>query len=271
MDWLRQRVEDVGLLLDPRARAYAPRRLALKVRQGFGDAMDRLRGALRRRRGPPATLRAGAAAAGLDLREFDQGRCCVTPVRNQGRSPWCGYFAVLAGAEARALVQDTALPTLDLSENDLVATGRSTTHSAALKAARRAGVVAESDYVSGRRTPGAGVWSVEFATLSGSTRQKQEEMKARLRRGEPLIAVLTPDATFFRKDVPLPYRRTDRRRSDLHAVCIVGYREEPEGQFWVFKNSYGVEWGKDGYGTVAFGDPCEPELDVTAIVSVTAP
>jgi C1A family cysteine protease len=45
------------------------------------------------------------------------------------------------------------------------------------------------------------------------------------------------------------YERT--RIPDMHAIMIIGYGDENGTNFWTIRNSWGYEWGQDGYGRIA--------------------
>lgn len=266
---------------------FMPRQLALAVRQKVIDGAEVVGNFAGRIRagfstvaseGEPEPIAATAptvlaptiAATVVDLREFGD-RNCVTPVRHQGDSGWCAYFALVAAAESRALAEHPHLPAeLDLSEGELAARGGKETHTAAMEAAGRGGLVEETDFDGAGRVVASREWRVAFAPITGSTRRKQERMMAALRRGQPLLSVLSPDADFFCDHVPLPYRRRESRFRH-HAVCIMGFMEHHGQSYWIFKNSYGTEWGDAGFGTVPFGDACGPELDVMVLTSVIPP
>lgn len=46
-----------------------------------------------------------------------------------------------------------------------------------------------------------------------------------------------------------------------HAVVIVGYTKD----YWIVRNSWGTDWGMDGYAHVKMGNTCGIELDAWRI------
>ena len=33
----------------------------------------------------------------------------------------------------------------------------------------------------------------------------------------------------------------------FHPLQIVGYKDDPQGGYWIAKNSWGTNWGEEGY------------------------
>jgi hypothetical protein len=55
-----------------------------------------------------------------------------------------------------------------------------------------------------------------------------------------------------------------------HALVIVGFERASDGSgAWIVKNSYGEEWGEDGFGRIRWRDPfCKPERVVFMVQEV---
>lgn len=81
------------------------------------------------------------------------------------------------------------------------------------------------------------------------------ELKACLAMGLPFVfgfavydSALT-DAVAKSGEIPMPVRRIDRTTGG-HAVLAVGYDDSE--QMLLFRNSWGIRWGQDGYGTMPY-------------------
>jgi cathepsin B len=46
-----------------------------------------------------------------------------------------------------------------------------------------------------------------------------------------------------------------------HAIEIIGWGKNADGEFWVAKNSWGPSWGESGFFNIAFGE-CDIDADV---------
>jgi hypothetical protein len=40
----------------------------------------------------------------------------------------------------------------------------------------------------------------------------------------------------------------------MHSVCIVGYNTEGQTPYWIIKNSWGTDWGEDGFCRIKMGE-----------------
>jgi cathepsin B len=49
------------------------------------------------------------------------------------------------------------------------------------------------------------------------------------------------------------YRHTSGGMLGGHAVEIVGWSFDQDGEYWICKNSWGTAWGEEGYFRIAFG------------------
>lgn len=93
------------------------------------------------------------------------------------------------------------------------------------------------------------------------TETAKESAKEFLSKIGPLVSEMSIDDDFRTYGpVPganssgemLPYTRRPDQLQSLHAVCVVGFND----QGWIFKNSYGPEWGYSGFGLVRYDNNC---------------
>lgn len=95
-----------------------------------------------------------------------------------------------------------------------------------------------------------------------SVRQDLDQMKGCLAGGDPFILgfsvyeSLQSDAVARTGDVPMP-SRSERLRGG-HDVLVVGYDDELKR--FIFVNSWGPQWGDDGYGTIPYDYAVNPQL-----------
>jgi C1A family cysteine protease len=189
-----------------------------------------------------------------------EGENWVEPIRDQGACGSCVAFATVAAMEAQARIQKHKPDwEIDLSEADLFfcggarcAQGWQPTH--ALNYAKQKGVPDESCFpyedrdlscapCSDRadRLVGVGSWS-EIINID----QRKEWLASK----GPLVACMAVYRDFFsyRDGV---YKPTTNDLAGYHAIACIGYSEEEE--CWICKNSWGEDWGSDGYFKIAFG------------------
>ena len=73
--------------------------------------------------------------------------------------------------------------------------------------------------------------------------------------GKPAFASIKPDALFFMYKCGVHSHNTINFLGGGHAVEIVDYGTTDTGcDFWVIKNSYGLNWGENGYMRLRRGD-----------------
>ena len=204
----------------------------------------------------------------FDWRDKD-GENWITPVRNQKKCGSCWAFAVLGVVEAKINI-DAGDPTkdVDLSEQHLVSEccdagncgGGGLTGT--FKYVRDNGVPDEDCFpyiaMDCECTPCADwtkrAWKVEDYIHVEST---TDVYKWALQEYGPMAVVLyVPDDWFYYKEgiyEPV-WSSSDPEfvTGGLHAVVLVGYNDT--GGYWVVKNSWGEDWGENGYGKVKYGN-----------------
>jgi hypothetical protein len=79
-----------------------------------------------------------------------------------------------------------------------------------------------------------------------------EAVKEAVYHGGPVVAFMVAYHDFSRyKDGTYHWDGVSGVNNN-HSVLLVGYNDE--GGYWILQNSWGTEWGMDGFGYVAYGE-----------------
>jgi len=195
---------------------------------------------------------------GIDWRDKD-GQNWVAPIRNQNPCGSCVAFATVATLESRLAIAAGEPPPVDLSEAHLFFCGAGAACATgwnfepALSQCRDVGVGLESDfpYVPANQ-PCRNIPSRAFVRDGWNTPVHTVHRKWAIVNNGPVIAGMRvfEDFGYYVGGV---YRHAAGTYLGLHAVCVVGYNDP--GQFWIVKNSWGENWGEQGYFRIGY-DQC---------------
>ena len=204
-----------------------------------------------------------------DWRDADGG--FITAIKDQARCGSCVAFGACATVEGTKRVQehDAGLD-VDLSEAQLFyciarAQGRRCSGqqtggwwpSAALDAFRDEGVVDEGcyPYQAGDQdcTGLCSDWGSRLTTITGWLEiNSQPEMKAWLAERGPLVGTMKVYEDFTRYYRGGVYKYVAGAFGGGHCICVIGY--DDEAGCWIGKNSWGTNWGEQGFFRIAYGE-----------------
>lgn len=208
-------------------------------------------------------------ASAIDWRNKD-GINWLGPVMNQGNCGSCVAFAAVASLEARASIS-AGLPWLrpTFSPQQLFSCGGGGCESgwlpdSAARVLQSKGIVDEAcmPYTSGstgqdvscsQKCSDASQRSVKIAGYSKPSSWfggSAEAVKAALKNG-PLVTTLNVRADFVTYKSGI-YKSVTGSTLGGHAVSLVGYDDSRRA--WLIRNSWGTEWGENGFGWVSWDD-----------------
>ena len=193
----------------------------------------------------------------------------MSPVTNQGRCGSCVAFAAVGTFEAQMNIANN-WPNLNMnfSEAQLFSCGgggcnRGWRNSSASSRLRNRGVTDEAclPYTSGANGKDQSCsdacsnssersYKIRRAESVGGWYPNENDLIDALKLG-PVLSRMSVYEDFIAYKSGI-YRHTTGGYLGGHAVVIVGY--DKNERYWIVKNSWGTDWGEDGYFNIQFGD-----------------
>ncbi|XP_058924772.1 cathepsin F [Kogia breviceps] len=206
---------------------------------------------------PGKKMRLAQSIPDLPPPEWDwRSKGAVTKVKDQGMCGSCWAFSVTGNVEGQWFLKRGAL--LSLSEQELLDCDKvdkaclGGLPSNAYSAIRTLGGLETEDDYSYRGHLQACSFSAEKAMVyindSVELSQNEQKLAAWLAKKGPIsVAINAFGMQFYRHGISHPLRPLCSPWLIDHAVLLVGYGNRSATPFWAIKNSWGTDWGEEGY------------------------
>jgi C1A family cysteine protease len=218
-------------------------------------------------------------AENFDWRSYNGGDY-MTPIRDQGSAGTCWAFCAVGAFEAKLNISYSN-PNLDidLSEQHLVCDGSSGDVDGgyeflAIDFFNSNGIVTESELPytatnSSFKWPLESEWqqrSYKISAYDTWITATTDNIKSSLKTYGPLVSAMNAWTDWY---WPAGVKSSliasshyevlpDGKINGVnHGVVVVGYHDDPSldsGGYWIVKNSWGADWGENGYGYILYGD-----------------
>ncbi len=191
----------------------------------------------------------------------------VSAVKDQGNCGACVAFATCAAMESALLIGEGVSMTLSEAHLFFCGAGSNACENGwdflpAIDRAKDVGVCSDAvlPYTdSGVCEDVPSEAKITDYSVSHSSRDRRKALEA-----GPVIAGMKVyrDFLFYKSGI---YEHATGEMVGLHAVCIVGYNDVE--RYWIVKNSWGSDWGEDGFARIAYG---QSSIETFAFISVEA-
>lgn len=187
----------------------------------------------------------------------------VTPVKNQGNCGSCWAFSAVGAIESKIAIDGKKLQNLseqmvvDCSSSNYGCSG-GFMHTAFQDIIKMGGICSNENYPYQmmKQTCNLNVPKIDGTKISGYDfilPQNIQALKNAVNK-QPICVALAADSQDFRFYGGGIFDNDNLSKRMNHAVLLVGYEENCPVPYWIIKNSWGSEWGENGYIRIKIND-----------------